>query len=115
MERRLHREHPFFAPGCDSDREGLGSIAGESPVRRRPRRVSTVMRFSQGMTDALASPPLSSLRDLVARNLFVDESCIDCDACRWMQGNVFVRDAGKSAVARQPITEVGSAGSGYRS
>ncbi len=39
-------------------------------------------------------------------NLFVDETCIDCDTCRWMQGDVFVHAGGKSAVARQPETEV---------
>lgn len=40
------------------------------------------------------------------RNLFVDETCIDCDTCRWMQGDTFVHKDGKSAVARQPETEV---------
>ncbi|CAM9758179.1 unnamed protein product [Ascophyllum nodosum] len=38
-------------------------------------------------------------------NLFVDESCIDCDTCRWMQGDTFFSVDGKSAVARQPETE----------
>lgn len=40
------------------------------------------------------------------RNLFVDETCINCDTCRWMQGDTFVHEDGKSAVARQPETEV---------
>ncbi|CAM9363505.1 unnamed protein product, partial [Ectocarpus sp. 13 AM-2016] len=41
----------------------------------------------------------------VAGNLFVDESCIDCDTCRWMQGETFAHKSGKSAVVRQPATE----------
>lgn len=36
----------------------------------------------------------------------MDESCIDCDTCRWMQGDTFVSVEGKSAVVRQPKTEV---------
>lgn len=36
----------------------------------------------------------------------MDESCIDCDTCRWMQGETFAHKSGKSAVVRQPETEV---------
>jgi 4Fe-4S single cluster domain of Ferredoxin I len=39
-------------------------------------------------------------------NLFVDESCIDCDVCRWMCPGSFERKGIKSAVTRQPVTEV---------
>lgn len=39
-------------------------------------------------------------------NLFVDESCIDCDTCRWMQGTTFASEGGKSAVIHQPETGV---------
>ncbi len=33
---------------------------------------------------------------------FVDETCIDCDTCRWMLPSVYDRVNGKSAVVRQP-------------
>jgi len=33
---------------------------------------------------------------------FVDDSCIDCDTCRWMAPEVFARIGGHSAVVRQP-------------
>ena len=33
---------------------------------------------------------------------FVDDSCIDCDTCRWMAPEVFVARSGQSSVARQP-------------
>ncbi len=36
-------------------------------------------------------------------DLFVDETCIDCDTCRWMAPDIFHRAGGKSAVYRQPI------------
>lgn len=38
----------------------------------------------------------------VAGNLYVDESCIDCDVCRWMCPSVFSRTALKAAVHNQP-------------
>lgn len=37
-------------------------------------------------------------------DLFVDESCIDCDTCRWMAPETYQRVDGKSIVARQPDT-----------
>ena len=38
-------------------------------------------------------------------NLFVDESCIDCDVCRWMAPNTFSRKGIKSIVHTQPESE----------
>lgn len=35
-------------------------------------------------------------------NLFVDDSCIDCDTCRWMAPSVFDRVGDMSAVTHQP-------------
>lgn len=39
-----------------------------------------------------------------AGNLFVDESCIDCDVCRWMCPGVYKRKGIKSVVHSQPVT-----------
>ena len=36
---------------------------------------------------------------------FVDNSCIDCDVCRWMCPNIFDRKGIKSAVYHQPDNE----------
>ncbi len=36
---------------------------------------------------------------------YVDQSCIDCDTCRWMMPQVFHRQVGQSAVYHQPTTE----------
>jgi ferredoxin len=38
-------------------------------------------------------------------DLFVDDSCIDCETCRVVAPDVFVRSArlGQSVVARQPL------------
>lgn len=41
----------------------------------------------------------------VPGNMFVDESCIDCDVCRWMCPNVFERKGVKSAVQKQPESD----------
>jgi glyoxylase-like metal-dependent hydrolase (beta-lactamase superfamily II)/ferredoxin len=40
----------------------------------------------------------------VPGDFFVDESCIDCDTCRWMAGEVFDRAGEHSRVHRQPGT-----------
>ncbi len=39
-------------------------------------------------------------------DFYVDSSCIDCDTCRWMAPEIFLRDRGKSAVHHQPIDEI---------
>lgn len=39
-------------------------------------------------------------------NLFVDESCIDCDVCRWMCSSVYDRKGIKSRVFKQPESDI---------
>jgi len=41
----------------------------------------------------------------VAGDFFVDQTCIDCDTCRWMAPTVFNRQEGQSAVYHQPENE----------
>ncbi len=41
-------------------------------------------------------------RENVVGDIFVDDSCIDCDTCRWMAPQIFERVAGQSAVTHQP-------------
>ena len=41
----------------------------------------------------------------VAGDFYVDNSCIDCDTCRWMTPNVFDRQNSQSAVYHQPKNE----------
>ncbi|GJQ14964.1 hypothetical protein GpartN1_g6755.t1 [Galdieria partita] len=38
----------------------------------------------------------------VPGNLYVDNSCIDCDTCRWLAPNIFSRSKGQSCVHKQP-------------
>ena len=38
-------------------------------------------------------------------DFFVDETCIDCDACRRLAPGIFAPDSGQSVVARQPASE----------
>eukprot|EP00210_Caulerpa_lentillifera_P008013 g7652.t1 len=38
-------------------------------------------------------------------DFFVDHTCIDCDACRWLCPSVFKRIGDKSAVVKQPLTQ----------
>ncbi|CAM9916399.1 unnamed protein product, partial [Ectocarpus sp. 8 AP-2014] len=62
-------------------------------------------RVSSSPTMVAGSLTKARRAENVAGNLFVDESCIDCDTCRWMQGETFAHKSGKSAVVRQPETE----------
>ena len=41
----------------------------------------------------------------MAGDVYVDESCIDCDTCRWMAPEVFGRVGEQAAVVRQPEAE----------
>lgn len=41
----------------------------------------------------------------VAGDLYVDQSCIDCDTCRWMAPTVFSRENSQSAVTQQPMNQ----------
>jgi glyoxylase-like metal-dependent hydrolase (beta-lactamase superfamily II)/ferredoxin len=41
----------------------------------------------------------------VTGDFYVDRSCIDCDTCRWMAPEVFIRDNEQSAVFHQPSNE----------
>ncbi len=38
-------------------------------------------------------------------NFYVDSTCIDCDACRWIAPEVFTRKGDRSAVYHQPADE----------
>jgi len=42
----------------------------------------------------------------ITGDFYVDNSCIDCDTCRWMAPEVFHRADGQSAVYHQPINEL---------
>ncbi|CAM9258564.1 unnamed protein product, partial [Hapterophycus canaliculatus] len=85
-------------------------IAGRPEERRNSAWVARqgqpgrrVLSSSPSMAAGSASK--ARRKENVAGNLFVDESCIDCDTCRWMQGDIFASKVGKSAVIRQPETE----------
>ncbi|CAM9258685.1 unnamed protein product [Scytosiphon promiscuus] len=92
-----------FPPACCSI---PGNPAeGRSPAwTGRQRRRG---RHGQSLSSYMVAGGATKARrtENVAGNLFVDESCIDCDTCRWMQGDVFANKGGKSAVIRQPQTE----------
>ncbi len=46
--------------------------------------------------------PKRSLPGNAPGDLYVDDTCIDCDTCRWMAPGTFHRTAGQSAVRVQP-------------
>lgn len=46
--------------------------------------------------------PKRSLPDNAAGEFFVDDTCIDCDTCRWLAPETFFRARGQSAVKVQP-------------
>lgn len=48
--------------------------------------------------------PKRRLPGNAAGDLYVDDTCIDCDTCRWLAPETFFRTAGQSAVRTQPGT-----------
>ncbi|MBL1209066.1 MBL fold metallo-hydrolase [Geminocystis sp. GBBB08] len=43
-------------------------------------------------------------KENVEGDFFVDDTCIDCDTCRWIAPEIFTRQGDKSAVYSQPAT-----------
>ncbi len=48
--------------------------------------------------------PKRRLSGNAAGDFYVDDTCIDCDTCRWLAPETFFRIAGQSAVRAQPQT-----------
>lgn len=42
----------------------------------------------------------------ISGNFYVDQTCIDCDTCRWMAPEIFQRDDEQSAVYHQPVNQI---------
>ncbi|MCL2927572.1 MAG: MBL fold metallo-hydrolase [Trichodesmium sp. MAG_R01] len=42
----------------------------------------------------------------ISGDIFVDNTCIDCDTCRWMSPKIFHRNGAKSAVYYQPTNQI---------
>ena len=63
-----------------------------------------MLRFSPSCSSGAAKRPSKRLRrsENVPGPLYVDKSCIDCDACRWMAPAAFSRVGSQSAVTQQP-------------
>lgn len=47
--------------------------------------------------------PRRRLPSNVSGDFYVDDTCIDCDTCRWLAPGTFGRSAGQSAVKTQPL------------
>jgi len=72
------------------------------------RASSPLYRISSSNSNSplLAVAPFKERRKQnVPGNLFVDESCIDCDICRWMCPSTFARKGLGSVVTTQPKTD----------
>jgi len=83
------------------------------PPHKQPRAVmARVWKIVRTMICALLATSTAALRTSLASkqrrpanargNLFVDESCIDCDTCRWMAPATYGRAGTKSYVHKQP-------------
>ena len=74
----------------------------------RPLQTSSVIqsttRKSRSFLQMEIPPYKKPRRQNVPGNLYVDESCIDCDVCRWMCPTIYGRKGVKSAVIKQPST-----------
>jgi len=65
---------------------------------------TTTVRKSRSFLQMEIPPYKKPRRQNVPGNLYVDESCIDCDVCRWMCPTIYGRKGVKSAVIKQPST-----------
>ncbi|KAK4413639.1 hypothetical protein Salat_2776700 [Sesamum alatum] len=63
--------------------------------------------FPRIKASSSASPKSKRIRrpQNVDGDFFVDNTCIDCDTCRWMAPEIFNRQDGMSAVFKQPTHE----------
>lgn len=78
-------------------------ISVESFSLLRSVRQSAASRSTLSMAVAPHKRPRVSN---IAGNLFVDESCIDCDVCRWMCPSIYDRKGIKSRVFKQPESDI---------
>ena len=75
-------------------------------IRRKTMMISLVLLVLAEVACGLsAQSGRQRLNTNVEGPLFVDESCIDCDTCRWMAPDTFDRAKGQSFVFRQPGDE----------
>ncbi|MQL97560.1 hypothetical protein Taro_030255, partial [Colocasia esculenta] len=84
----------------------MGSICGP----QLPSRPVPVLKVgSSGRSTVRVRAAAAGRRGRRPQNaegdFFVDERCIDCDACRWLAPETFRRVGGQSAVFRQPNSE----------
>ena len=84
----------------------IAAIATYNPSadELRAEQERRAMRLRGG---ALAAPAGARARrprraENAPGSLYVDDSCIDCDTCRWMAPGTYGRAAGQSYVRRQP-------------
>ncbi|KAL3718703.1 hypothetical protein ACJRO7_003773 [Eucalyptus globulus] len=79
--------------------------------KHRPQSASSASPSSPAAAAAAASSSLSYGRRRRRRpqnvdgDFFVDTTCIDCDTCRWMAPQIFMRVDEMSAVFKQPANE----------
>ncbi|CAN6481735.1 unnamed protein product [Victoria cruziana] len=87
----------------------VGAVSGGS-VGRKPWLPAVVpAKGSRKLVVRAARQVRTERRERRPQNVpgefYVDQKCIDCDACRWMAPKVFVQIDGKSAVYKQPSSE----------
>ena len=76
----------------------------DGPTYSRTQHISNMHSMRKGST--VYCQARSRRKENVNGDLFVDDSCINCDTCRWMVPEVFSYVNGQSAVTRQPVGEV---------
>eukprot|EP00798_Chlamydomonas_sp_ICE-L_P007414 gene7414-543_t len=83
--------------GCKS--HGLALVPTRLTAQRQPR---TQLRV-QAVADAKAPVDRKKPRDgNVDGDFFVDETCINCDTCRWMAPETYSKKGDGSVVYKQP-------------
>uniref|UniRef100_A0A7S1TL41 Metallo-beta-lactamase domain-containing protein n=1 Tax=Erythrolobus australicus TaxID=1077150 RepID=A0A7S1TL41_9RHOD len=89
--------------GCGADcGRSVGGGGARHGARRCAARVQAEVRCAAG---GGRGDSRRRLKHNAEGALFVDARCIDCDTCRWMAPQTFVRREGQSSVGHQPTKE----------
>jgi len=90
---------------CSAPPSGYRLDSTRTGARATPARCQRARRRAVVVSCQATGKP-TRLPGNVEGSFWVDDTCIDCDTCRWMAPDTFTRREGQSAVTAQPDSEV---------
>ncbi|XP_035540791.1 uncharacterized protein LOC109006004 isoform X1 [Juglans regia] len=98
-------------PPCSSSMVSLSSVPVRMGFKFDTKSSANRIPFLKAIRSSQAQASASTVSRKQRRpqnvdgEFFVDHTCIDCDACRWMAPQTFARVDEQSAVLKQPLCE----------